>query len=72
MRGAAATAIGKVGSTEDGKALIPLLADDERTVRNRVLQAIGALRVREAGPALRELYEANRRKETWACGSSTA
>ena len=28
MRGAAATAIGKIGTAEDGKALIPLLADE--------------------------------------------
>ena len=63
MRGAAATAIGKIGTAEDGKALIPLLADESSAVRNRVLQALGVLRVREAGPALRELYEANRRKE---------
>ena len=34
-----------------------------RNVRNRALQAIGVLRVQEAGPALRQLYEANRRKE---------
>ena len=63
VRGAAATAIGKVGSAEDGKKLIPLLADESTAVRNRVIQAIGVLRVREAGPALREVYEANRRKE---------
>jgi HEAT repeat protein len=63
VRGAAATSIGKVGSGEDGKPLIPLLADESTEVRNRVLQALGVLRVREAGPALRELYEANRRKD---------
>jgi HEAT repeat protein len=28
-----------------------------------VLQAVGVLRVKEAGPALRQLYDANRRKE---------
>ena len=63
MRGAAATAIGKIGTAEDGKALIPLLADESSTVRNRVLQAIGVLQGQGGGPALRELYEANRRKE---------
>ena len=63
VRGAAATAIGKVGSTADGQKLIPLLSDESASVRNRALAAIGALRVREAGPALREMYEANRRKE---------
>lgn len=63
VRAAAATSIGKIGSTADGRSLIPLLADDSMDVRNRVLQALGVLRVREAGPALREMYEANRRKE---------
>ncbi len=63
VRGAAATAIGKVGSAADGQKLIPLLSDESASVRNRALAAIGALRVREAGPALREMYEANRRKE---------
>ena len=29
-----------------------------------MLQAIGALRVQQAGPALREMFEANRRKES--------
>ena len=62
VRGAAATAIGKIGTAEDGKALIPLLADSNGEVRQRVLQAIGVLRVREAGPALREMYEQNRKK----------
>jgi HEAT repeat protein len=64
VRAAAATALGKVGTAEQGKSLIPLLgADQPSSVRNRALQAIGVLRVREAGPALRELFEQNRRKE---------
>jgi len=63
VRGAAATAIGKIGSGQDGRALVPLLADTASSVRHRGLQAIGVLKVREAGPALREMYEANRRKE---------
>ena len=32
-------------------------------MKNRALTALGVLRVPEAGPALRELYEQNRRKE---------
>jgi HEAT repeat protein len=64
VRGAAATAIGKVGTAQDGKQLIPLLSDESLNVRNRVLQAIGVLKVREAGPALREIYESNRRRES--------
>jgi HEAT repeat protein len=63
VRGAAATALGQVGSAAQGRLLIPLLADESTGVRNRALQAIGALRVREAGPALRELFEANRRRD---------
>jgi HEAT repeat protein len=63
VRGAAATALGKVGTAADGKSLIPLLADESTEVRRRVLQALGVLRVKEAGPALRQMYEANRRKE---------
>src|SRR4030095_3970896 len=63
VRGAAATAIGKIGSPAAGKALIPLLADTSNEVRNRTLLALGVLRPREAGGPLREMYEANRRKE---------
>ncbi len=63
VRGAAATALGQVGTPAEGRLLIPLLADESTSVRNRALQAIGALRVREAGPALRELFEANRRRD---------
>jgi HEAT repeat protein len=63
VRGAAATAIGKVGTASDGSGLIPLLADEDAEVRNRVLQAIGVLRLREAGAPLRQMYEANRRRE---------
>ena len=64
VRGAAATAIGKVGTAADGRALIPLLADEDAEVRNRVLQAIGVLQVKEAGAPLRQMYEANRRRES--------
>jgi HEAT repeat protein len=63
VRGAAATAIGKIGTAADGAPLVRLLADDDAEVRNRVLQAIGVLRVREAGPTLRQMYESNRRRE---------
>jgi len=66
VRGAAATAIGRLGTSADGQKLIPLLSDENGNVRSRTLQAIGALQVREAGPALRELYEQNRRREQGA------
>lgn len=63
VRAAAATAIGKLGTTEDGRALIPLLADEASAVRLRVLHALGVLKVTAAGPALREMYEAHRKRE---------
>jgi HEAT repeat protein len=62
VRGAAATSLGKIGSAQDGKALIPLLSDESNDVRNRAMQAIGVLRVREAGPPLRELFDANQKR----------
>lgn len=64
VRGAAATSIGRIGSTREGEQLIPLLQDESTSVRTRTLQAIGALRVQQAGPALRQMFEANRRKES--------
>jgi HEAT repeat protein len=63
VRGEAAVALARVGTSAQGKALIPLLADDAAAVRNRVLWAIGTLRVKDAGPPLREMFEANRRKD---------
>jgi len=63
VRGAAVTALSKVGTSEQGKALIPLLADSSSDVRNRTIQAIGVLQVEAAGPALREIYSANERRE---------
>ena len=63
VRAAAATAVGKVGAQEDGRTLIGLLSDESLEVRNRALQALSVLRVTEAGPALRQLYEENRRRE---------
>ena len=63
VRAAAATALGKCATAEEGRALIPLLADDNTTVRNRALQSIGVLRVHEAGPALREMFVQHRRRE---------
>jgi HEAT repeat protein len=63
VRGEAAVALARVGTSAQGRALIPLLADDAAAVRNRVLWAIGTLRVKDAGPPLREMFEANRRKD---------
>ena len=63
VRGGAALAIARLGGTEHGRALVGLLGDGSTAVRNRVLHALGVLKVKEAGPPLRELFEANRRKE---------
>jgi HEAT repeat protein len=63
VRVAAASAIGKLGTAEDGRALIPLLADESRNVRLAVLHALGVLKVTAAGPPLREMYEANKRRD---------
>ncbi len=63
VRGAAVSALGRLGTAKDGRALIPLLTDDSYQVKLRVLNALGALRVQEAGAPLREMYEANRRRE---------
>jgi HEAT repeat protein len=63
VRAAAATAVGKLGTADDGRALVPLLADESSAVRLRVLHALGVLKVTAAGPALREMYEANKRRE---------
>jgi HEAT repeat protein len=63
VRGAAATALGRVGAPQAGRALIPILADESAEVRNRVLHAIAVRRVKEAGPALRQMFEVNRRKD---------
>lgn len=63
VRAAAATAIGKLGTTDDGRVLVPLLADESNAVRLRALHALGVLKVTSAGPALREMYEANQRRE---------
>ncbi len=63
VRAAAATALGKSATAVEGRALVPLLADENANVRNRAVQSIGMLRVREAGPALREMFEQNRRRD---------
>ncbi|HEY7409201.1 MAG TPA: HEAT repeat domain-containing protein [Vicinamibacteria bacterium] len=64
VRKTAALALAQVGTAADGKALIPLLNDESAEVRQRALQAVGHLKVREAAPTLRELYEANARKDS--------
>jgi HEAT repeat protein len=63
VRAAAAAAVGKLGGSDQGRALIGLLADDSPAVRVQAVHAIGQLRLKEAAPALREMFEANRKKD---------
>jgi HEAT repeat protein len=63
VRGASAAAIAKLQGTDHAGALIALLTDPSNDVRIRVLRALGTLQVREAGAPLREMYEANRKKD---------
>ena len=44
-------------------ALVPLLGDENSGVRTRVLKAIGTLRLKDAGPPLRAMFDANRKRE---------
>jgi HEAT repeat protein len=63
VRAEVVTAMEKIGARAEGKALVPLLTDEAGDVRTRTLHALAALGVREAGPALREAWESNRRRE---------
>jgi HEAT repeat protein len=64
VRKAAVVSVAQVGTAADGKALVPLLADESSEVRALAVQAVAHLRVKEAGPVLREAYEANPRRES--------
>lgn len=59
VREAAATAVAKVGTTADGEALIPLLQDSSGGVRRKAIEGLGALRVADASPSLRKLFQKN-------------
>jgi HEAT repeat protein len=63
VRAASAASIGKLGGTEQARALIPLLADDSAATRNQAVRALGALHLKESAPALREMFESNRKKD---------
>jgi HEAT repeat protein len=63
VRAEVVTAIAKTASASEGRALIPLLEDESSAVRMRTFHALGVLGVKEAGPALRSVWEANRRRE---------
>jgi HEAT repeat protein len=63
VRGAAAAAIAKLQGSEHSGSLIALLTDPETSVRVRALQALGSMRIKDAVAPLREMFEANRKKE---------
>ncbi len=63
VRAEVVTALAKTATTAEGRVLTPALEDESSAVRMRVLHALGTLRVKEAGPALRAMWEANRRRE---------
>jgi HEAT repeat protein len=59
VRAAAVTAIVKVGTSADGEALIPRLTDSSTTVRRRAITGLGRLKVSDAAPDLRRVFEVN-------------
>ncbi len=63
VRAEVVTTIERTCAEPEGKALIPLLSDESGEVRNRALRAVGRLRVREAGPALRQAYDSARGRD---------
>jgi len=63
VRAAVVTALEKTATAEQAKARIPALSDESRDVRLRAMRALGRLKVREAGPTLRAVWQANKRRE---------
>jgi HEAT repeat protein len=63
VRAEVVTAMEKTATAAEGRVLNPLIEDESSAVRIRVLHALGTLGVKEAGPALRALWEGNRRRE---------
>ncbi len=57
VRLAAVTALVKVGTSADGEALMPLLKDPQASVRRRAIGGLGRLKVADAAPDLRRLFE---------------
>ena len=57
VRAAAVTALVKVGTSADGEALLPLLKDPSGSVRRRVIHGLGVLKVIDAAPDLRKMFE---------------
>ena len=53
-----------IGDARAGEALVPMLKSDDETVREWAAQALGELRVEGAVPALRDAYEAAKRRRT--------
>ncbi len=56
VRALAVTALVKVGTSADGEALSPLIADPSSSVRRRAIAGLGRLKVGEAAAGLRRLF----------------
>jgi HEAT repeat protein len=59
VRAQAVTALERIGAVQVGNALVPLLGDDSADVRARAISAVMTLRVTDAAPVLRQMYEMN-------------
>jgi HEAT repeat protein len=57
VRAAAVTALVKVGTSADGEALMPVLKDPSSSVRRRAIAGLGRLKVGDAAPDLRRIFE---------------
>jgi len=68
VRLAAVSALVKVGTSADGEALAPLLRDNAGPVRRRVIAGLGRLKVVDAAPDLRALFERSPDSEEGSLG----
>lgn len=57
VRVAAVTALVKAGTSADGEALAPLVRDPSSSVRRRAISGLGRLKVGDAAPVLRGIFE---------------
>ena len=59
VRSAAVSAIAKAGTSADGEALVPVIRDTNGGVRKRAIAALGRLKVNDAAPELRRVYNSS-------------
>ncbi|HSR50443.1 MAG TPA: HEAT repeat domain-containing protein [Acidobacteriota bacterium] len=55
----------KIGDPSVGPALLPLVEDDSKAVRDEAVFALGRLRIHEAVPRLTELLDVKERRRLW-------